>query len=116
VGALAADRQALAVAQAAVAAQVHEALDVHGGLSPQVAFDLGDGLDGLANVADLIVVQILGPRDRVDPRLGEDLLGGGLPDPENVLERDLDALLCGEVDAGDTCQSSVSGSPGLALG
>jgi hypothetical protein len=116
VGALAADRQPLAVAQAAVAAEVHEALDVHGGLTAQVALDLGDGLDGLADVTDLIVVQILGPRDGIDPRLGEDLLRGGLADPENVLERDLDALLCGEVDAGDASQSSVSGSPGLARG
>ena len=116
VGALAADRKPLAVAEAAVAAQVHEALDVHGGLAAQVALDLGDGLDGLADVADLIVVQVLRPRDGIDPRLGEDLLRGGLADPVDVLERDLDALFCGEIDAGDASHSSVSGSPGLALG
>jgi hypothetical protein len=40
VGALAADRQALAVAQAAVAGEVHQPLDVHRGLAAQVALDL----------------------------------------------------------------------------
>src|SRR5436305_4167681 len=35
VGALAADRQALAVAQTAVAAEIHQPLDVHGNLAPQ---------------------------------------------------------------------------------
>src|SRR5205085_827575 len=39
VGALAAHRQALAVAQAAIAAEVHQPLDVHCGLAPEVAFD-----------------------------------------------------------------------------
>src|SRR5215510_7850221 len=41
--ALAADRQALAVAQAAVRAEVHETLDVHGILAAQVALDRGLG-------------------------------------------------------------------------
>src|SRR3954465_13232138 len=35
VGTLAADRQALAVTQAAIAAQVHQALDVHGDVTAQ---------------------------------------------------------------------------------
>src|ERR1700709_2089669 len=39
VGALAADRQALAVTQAAVAAQIHQALDVHRHFAAQIAFD-----------------------------------------------------------------------------
>src|ERR1700761_2203013 len=38
VGALTADRQALAVAKAAIAAQVHQALDVHGYVAAQIAF------------------------------------------------------------------------------
>src|SRR6185369_6651801 len=39
VGALAADRQALAMAQPAIAAEIHQPLDVHGDLAPQVALD-----------------------------------------------------------------------------
>src|SRR5580704_16434649 len=38
VGTLAADRQVLAVTQAPVAAQIHQALDVHGGVAAQIAF------------------------------------------------------------------------------
>src|SRR5207245_194146 len=40
VGALAPDREPLAVAESAVAAEVHQPLDVHRDLAPQVAFDL----------------------------------------------------------------------------
>src|SRR5262249_9160946 len=40
VGALAANRKALAVPQAAVTGQVHQALDVDRGLAAQIAFDL----------------------------------------------------------------------------
>src|ERR1700709_1134487 len=39
VGPLTADRQALAVTQAAIAGQVHQALDVHGDFTAQIAFD-----------------------------------------------------------------------------
>src|SRR3546814_8023487 len=48
-GALAAHRQALAVAQAAVAAEVHQALDVHGHVAAQVALDHVVAVDGLAD-------------------------------------------------------------------
>ena len=37
-GALAAHRQPLAVTQAAIAGQIHKALDVHGDLATQIAF------------------------------------------------------------------------------
>ncbi len=50
VGALAADRQALAVAQAAVAGQVHQPLDVDRGLAAQVALDLVVAVDRLADL------------------------------------------------------------------
>src|SRR6185312_3336049 len=50
VGALAANRQALAVAQAAIAGQVHQPLDVDGHLAAQIAFDLVVAIDGLADL------------------------------------------------------------------
>src|SRR5579864_9493407 len=50
VGALAADRQALAVAKPAVAGQVHQPLDVDRHLAAQVAFDLVVMVDGLADL------------------------------------------------------------------
>ena len=47
---------------------------------------------------------------QVDPGLGDDLLRRGLADSVDVLERDLDALLAGKVDAGDA--SHLRCSPG----
>src|SRR3954470_6421349 len=61
VGALAADRQALAVAQAAIAAQVHQPLDVHRHFAAQVAFDLIVAVDDFADLDDLGFGQIAHP-------------------------------------------------------
>ena len=65
-GALAADGQALAVTQAAVAADVHQTLDVHAHLGAQVAFDLVAGFDDAAELADFVVGEVAGllGRDR----------------------------------------------------
>src|SRR5690606_30493896 len=48
--ALAAHRQRPAMAQAAVAAEVHQALDVHRDLAAQIALDLIVAVDGLADL------------------------------------------------------------------
>src|SRR4029079_11821604 len=61
--ALPADRQALAVAHAAVAAQVHQALDAHRHFAPQVAFDRELG-NVLAQLVHLRVGQVLNLRAR----------------------------------------------------
>jgi hypothetical protein len=60
-GALAAHRQAAAVTEAAVAAQVHQALDVHRHLAAQVAFDrqLADLVADLLQVAVGQVLDLL---------------------------------------------------------
>ena len=65
-GALAADREALAVPEAAVAGEVHQPLDVHRRLAPQIAFDHVVGVDRLAQMEDLLVGQVL------DAALGRD--------------------------------------------
>src|ERR1700689_5853134 len=51
--ALAADRQALAVPQPAIAAQIHEPLDVHCDLAPLVALDLIVAVGQLPAAPDL---------------------------------------------------------------
>jgi hypothetical protein len=53
VGALTAHRQVAAVAQATVAAEVHQALDVHLHFAAQVAFDGEVGVDMLADLPAL---------------------------------------------------------------
>src|ERR1700742_3607559 len=66
VGALAADGQALAVAEAAIAGQVHQPLDVHRRLAAEVALHIVLGVDRLAQVEDLLIGEFL------DPPLGRD--------------------------------------------
>jgi hypothetical protein len=109
------DRQALAVAQAAVAAEIHEPLDVHRDLAPQVALDLDVLLDGLADPPDLVVRQVLRAGLDLDVRLVADGLRGRLPDAVDVLEGDLDPLLTGKVDACDASHSMILRARGLAL-
>src|SRR5690348_1212619 len=66
VRALAADREALAVAKPAVAGEVHQPLDVHRGLAAEVALDREVLVDRLADVQHLLVGEVL------DPLLGRD--------------------------------------------
>jgi hypothetical protein len=118
VGALAADGQALAVAEALVAADLHLALDVLLDLAAQVALDLEVLVDPGADAVDLFVGEVADPGARVDADLSQICCGGGAADAEDVGERDLEPLLAGDVDAGDTCHVSVLPllSPGAACG
>src|SRR4051794_40310656 len=59
VRALAADRQALAMAKPAVAGEVHQPLDVHRGLAAKVTFDIVIAVDRLADVKHFLVGQVL---------------------------------------------------------
>src|SRR6185503_4739908 len=93
VGPLPAHRQALAVSDAPVAADVHEPLHAHRHLAPQVALDLVLALDDVAHAAGLVVAPGLDPFVGVDPRIGEDLLGRWDADPVDVLDRDLAPLV-----------------------
>jgi hypothetical protein len=71
VGALAADRQALAVTQAAIAAQVHQALDVHRHFTAQVALDQEVAVDDFADLP-------------LPSTVGRDLLSQGAAGPPNL--------------------------------
>ena len=65
-GALTADRQALAVAQAPIAGQIHEALDVHSRLAAQITLDPVLPVDRLANLDDLLVGELIDAAAVVD--------------------------------------------------
>ena len=118
-GALAADRKALAVTQAAVAGQVHQTLDVDRGLATQVAFDQIVAVDRLADLQDFRVGQLIDAASVLNANLLDDLLGFRLADPMDVLQRDDDALVSRNVDASDTghalnllvTQRSANGAP-----
>jgi hypothetical protein len=91
------------MSQPAVAADVHETLDVHGLLGAERALDLELALDLPPKTVDVLVAQILGAEVGTDPARLDDLLRARLPDPVDVGQSDLDPLAAREVDACDTC-------------
>src|SRR5215210_1004738 len=111
VGALAADREALSMAQATVAGEVHQPLDVHRRLAPQIAFDIVVGVDRLADVQNFLVGEVLDPLFRPDAELLGDLPGLASADSVDVGERDLDALVGRDIYSGNTSHSISSLAP-----
>src|SRR3569833_2485238 len=99
---LTADRQALAETQATVTGQVHQPPDVHGRLAAKVAFDAVVAVDRLADLQHFGIGQLIDPARIFDAHLVHDLLGFGLADAMDVLQRDDDALVSRNVDACDT--------------
>src|SRR5690606_24438963 len=96
--ALTADRQAAAMAQAAVTPDLDQALDVHLHFLTQVALDLEIAVDVLPQAIRLILGQIPDPRIGVDADGLQDLPGPGPADAVDVRQRRLDPLFPREVD------------------
>ena len=70
--ALAAHRHPLAMAQATIAGDIHQPLDIQLNFPPQIALDAILAINDLANAPNLFLGQIAHPRARVDIRLLED--------------------------------------------
>src|SRR5262249_15601372 len=102
-----------AVADAAVRADLAEALDRLGALAAQVAFDLEVLVDVLTQPRDLLVREVADLRVRRQPKSGEDLVRGRPGDAVDVREPDLQPLLSRQVHACDSCQR-VPPTPGAA--
>src|SRR5438874_4507574 len=117
VGALAAHRQAAAMTQAAIAAEVHQTLDVDTGLAAKIAFDEVVAVDHFADLQDFLVAQLADATISRDLDLLDDLGRVLLADAMNVLERDQDALVGRDIHAGNTghgllsCRRSLMGRP-----
>src|SRR5687768_12901129 len=88
-GALATDRQAPAMADALVGADLHLALDVLLDVPAQVALDLDVGVDPRPQPDDLLVGEVADPGAHVDARGLAHLLRGRATHTEDVGERDL---------------------------
>src|SRR5438874_1501747 len=101
-GALAADGKAAPVAQPTVGPDLHQALDVERDLAAQLAFDLGFLVEDVAEATDLLVVEVLDAQVRIDVRDRQDTPRGVGTNPEDVGESDLNALLPGNVNAGNS--------------
>src|SRR6266480_4444700 len=102
-GALSAHGQAAPVAQPAIGPDLHQALDVERDLAAQLAFDLGFLVEDVAETTDLLVVQILDAHVWIDVRDRQHTPRGMGTNPEDIGEGDLDALLAGNVNAGNSC-------------
>src|SRR5213592_2767491 len=73
VGALAAHRQAATMTQAAIAAEVHQTLDVDAGLTAKIAFDQIVAVDHFADLQDFLVAQLADATILRDLHLLDDL-------------------------------------------
>ena len=97
-------REPFAVAEPAIRSKIHQSLDVHRDLSPQIPFNGVISIDQLADTQHVVVGQL------VDPPLGRyadfaaDLEGLGSANPVDIGEPDRDPLLVGNIDSRDARQ------------
>ena len=68
-----------------------------------ISLDAALGIDDLADLADLLLGQVLDPDVGVDSGLSQDRVGAVTPDPVDVGEADLDTLLPRQIHSGNTC-------------
>src|ERR1700720_597278 len=100
-GTLTAHRQSAAMTQAAIAAEIHQTLDVHAGLATQVPFHHVVAVAHFTNLQYFLIAQlrdaaIIGTLDLLHD-LGRLLLA----DAMDVLERDQDALVGRDIHTGN---------------
>src|SRR5712692_681135 len=110
--ALPVDRQATAMTDAAVRADLAETLDRLRALAAEVAFDLQVSVDVVAQLRDLLVREVAHLRVGRQPECSADLLRGRLADAVDVRQPDLEPLLVRQIDSCDTCH--VTPNPGAA--
>src|SRR3712207_1487080 len=95
--------QAAPVAQAAVAADLHQALDVLRALAAKVALDGQVRVDVVAELADLVLGEVAHVGVRVDPACRQRRARLGVADAVDVGQPDLGSLVEGDVDPRDSC-------------
>src|SRR6185312_6270051 len=108
VGALTTHRQAAAMTQAAIAAEVHQTLDVDTGLAAKIALDEIVTVDHFADLQDFLVAQLADATILRDLHLLDDLGRVLLADAMDVLERDQNALVGRDIHAGNTGHGLLS--------
>src|SRR5690606_19170088 len=111
---LAAHGQTAAVAQAPVAADVHQPLDVHLHAATQVAFHLVVGGDKIAQTVGFLLGQVPHLRVGIHARRPKNLLGAGTANAVNVRQPNDDPLVAGQVDAGNSRHRPSPPSPASA--
>src|SRR5512135_2789439 len=99
-------RQALSVPQTPVAPDIHEALDVYVHLFAKIAFDLVLLFNDVPDLRNLFLAEHIRPLIRVNACPREYLVRHRSPDPVEIGQRDLDPLLSGDVNTGNSCHAS----------
>src|SRR6185437_6704954 len=100
-GALAAHRQAAAMAQPAIAAEVHQPLDVDTGLATKIALDDVVAVDHFADLQHVRVAQLADATLLRDLHLLDDVGRALRADAMDILQRDQHALVGGDIHAGN---------------
>jgi hypothetical protein len=100
-------REAAAVADPAVGADLGEPLDRLLPVAAQVALDLEVRVDEVAELRDLFVGEVLDLRVRTEAEVRCDLARGRLADAVDVGQPDLEPLLVWKVDSGDSRDGSA---------
>src|ERR1700737_2944684 len=113
-GALTAHRQSAAMTQAAIAAEIHQTLDVHAGLATQVAFDQIVAVDHFTNLQYFLIAQLIDAAIIGNLHLLQDVGRILLADAMDVLERDQDALVGRDIHTGNTGHGLLSCRRSLA--
>ena len=93
------------MADAPIAADLGQTLDVHRHIAAQVALHGVLVADDLAQLGLLGVGEVLDPGIGIDARLLEDLARAGAANAVNIGEPDLDSLFLRQVNAGYTCHT-----------
>src|SRR5579875_1261415 len=106
---LTAHRQTAAMAQTAVGADLLQALDRLRALAAQVTLDDERAVDQVAELDDLLLGEVAHLAIGLDPDLREQLVRGRAADAVDVGEADLDPLVEGDVDPGDSRHRSPCG-------
>ena len=94
--------------QAAIAAEVHQTLDVDADLTTQIALDEIVAVDHFADLEHFSVAELIDATIHGNLHLLQDLTGDLLTDAMDVLERDQHALVGGNVHAGNTGHGLLS--------
>eukprot|EP01026_Neomeris_dumetosa_P045016 TRINITY_DN38158_c0_g1_i2.p2 TRINITY_DN38158_c0_g1~~TRINITY_DN38158_c0_g1_i2.p2 ORF type:complete len:140 (+),score=17.05 TRINITY_DN38158_c0_g1_i2:264-683(+) len=106
-GALTSHRQSALVANPAIGTDALEALEIHGDLTTQIAFDyIAVLLQRVYDLGELILVEVASPGGRFNFGLLQDFGRDFRADARDITERDDDALLAGDVDAEYTCHGN----------
>src|SRR5262245_25343339 len=95
------------MADAPVRTDLLEPLDRLRALTPQLSLDLEVRVDVPLKLRRLLVGEVLDLRLGREPEIDADLARGRGADAVDVRQPDLEALLVGEVDSGDTCHGGL---------